>query len=126
MVNVNSFKGINDSEIINKAIENRDADGIVLIPKRVSDVEPERNFWLLDSAILLPENTTVILQNCKIKLSDKCRDNFFRSANSGMGIEFPERIKNIHIKGEGSCLLEGADHPRAVGDRSKILANPCR
>ena len=125
MVNVNSFKGINDSEIINKAIENRDADGIVLIPKRVSDVEPERNFWLLDSAILLPENTTVILQNCKIKLSDKCRDNFFRSANSGMGIEFPERIKNIHIKGEGSGLLEGADHPRAVGDSSKLLHAPC-
>ena len=125
MVNVNSFKGSNDSEIINKAIENKEADGIVIIPPRESDVEPERKFWLLDSAILLTENTTVILQNCKIKLSDNCRDNFFRSANCGIGIELPERIKNIHIKGEGYCLLEGADHPRAVGDSSKLLHNPC-
>ena len=71
MVNVNDFKGLNDSEIINKAIENRNPDGIVLIPPRKSDIEPERDFWLIDNAILLPENTTVILQNCKIKLSDK-------------------------------------------------------
>ncbi len=32
---------------------------------------------------------------------------------------------NIHIRGEGVCTLMGADHPRATGDGSKILANPC-
>ena len=87
MINVNDFNGINDSEIINKAIENRGPDGIVIIPPRSWKFEPERDYWLLDSAILLPANTTVVLQNCAIKLSDACRDNFFRSANSGLGIE---------------------------------------
>lgn len=125
MINVNHFDGINDSDVINEAIANRDADGIVIIPPRSSFFESERDYWLLDSAILLPENTTVVLQNCTIKLSDKCRDNFFRSANCGMGIEYPEKLENIHIRGEGLCTLLGADHPRAVGDASKILANPC-
>ena len=105
MVNVNAFHGGTDNEILETAIAGRDADGIVYIPARVSDVEPERIWWLLDRAVLIPENTTIILQNCKIKLSDRCRDNFFRSANCGIGIENPERIHNIHLKGEGLCIL---------------------
>lgn len=125
MVNANDFLCGNDSDTLEKAIACRNSDGIVIIPPRNSPSEPERGYWLLDRAILLPENTTVILQNCTVKLSDRCRDNFFRSANCGMGIEFPERIKNIHIRGEGTCTLLGADHPRATGDGSKILANPC-
>lgn len=125
MVNVNHFNGATDSLKIQNAIDNRGSDGIVLIPPRESEIEPERKFWLLDNAILLPENTVIVLQNCKLKLSDRCRDNFFRSANCGLGIEFPERIKNIHIRGEGLCVLEGADHPRAVGDSSKLLHAPC-
>ena len=125
MVIVNDFDGLNDSTIIEKAIKNKNSDGIVIIPPRVSENEPERSTWILDRAILIPENTTIILVNCKIKLSDECRDNFFRTANCGMGIEFPKKIQNVHIKGIGNCVLEGADHPRASGDSSKILANPC-
>ena len=116
---------MNDSKFINEAIQNRGSDGVVIIPPRSSVFETERDCWLLDSAILLPSNTTIVLQNCKIKLSDKCRDNFFRTANSGLGIEDPEKLENIHIRGEGNCILLGADHPRAVGDESKILSNPC-
>ncbi|MDY4975559.1 MAG: hypothetical protein SO147_01490 [Clostridia bacterium] len=125
MINVNDFKGLNDNEIIENAIRNKGNDGIIVIPSRVSDIEPDRNWWLLDRAILIPKNTTVVLVNCKIKLSDKCRDNFFRTANCGMGIAFPEQIHNVHIKGVGNCVLEGADHPRATGDGAKIIANPC-
>ena len=123
MVYANDFVGKNDSEILNNAIKNRGSDGVVIIPPRT--VDSERSYWLLDEAIVLPENTTVVLQNVKIKLSDNCRDNFFRSANCGLGIERPARIRNIHIHGEGVCLLEGADHPRASGDSSKLLHAPC-
>ena len=125
MVNANNYIGICDSDILEAAIADKSADGIVLIPPRACENEPERDYWLIDRAILIPENTTVILQNATVKLSDKCRDNFFRSANCGLGIEFPEKIKNIHIKGEGLCTLIGADHPRASGDGSKTLAMPC-
>lgn len=125
MINVNDFNGHNDNEIIENAINNKDSDGIILIPPRASENDPERSMWILDRAILVPENTTIVLENCKIKLSDKCRDNFFRTANCGMGIENPEKIHNVHIKGIGYCVLEGADHPRASGDGTKILAKPC-
>lgn len=125
MVNANSFCGSTDSEILEKAIQNRQEDGIVLIPPREASLDPQRKYWLLDRAILLPENTTVILQNCKLKLSDRCRDNFFRSANCGFGFPDPAPIQNIHIRGEGLCTLEGADRPRATGDGSKRIHNPC-
>ena len=125
MVNVNDFHGLCDNDVIEKAIANKGVDGIVVISPRMSDVEPERSYWLLDRAILLPENTTLILRNCMLKLSDRCRDNFIRSANCGLGIEDPRRIQNIHIRGDGLCVLQGADHPRSTGDGGKILANPC-
>ncbi|MBE6891615.1 MAG: hypothetical protein E7481_06270 [Ruminococcaceae bacterium] len=125
MIDINNFKGFTDSDVIDNAFANIDSDRTVVISPRISDTEPERDWWLIDRAILIPENTTVILRNCKIKLSDKCRDNFFRTANCGWGIEDIEVIHNIHIKGEGICLLEGADNPRATGDSEKILANQC-
>ena len=101
MINVNDYRCRTDSETIEFAIQNRTSDGIVVIPPRVSDIEPERSYWRIDRAILLPENTTVVLQNCKIKLSDKCRDNFFRTANCGFGFPDPAPIRNVHIRGEG-------------------------
>lgn len=125
MVNVNDYLKVTDSESFENAIAHKDSDGIILIPPRVSEIDKERDYWLIDRAILLPENTTVIMQNSTIKLSDRCRDNFFRTSNCGMGIEFPERIRNVHIKGIGVSTLVGADHPRATGDGTKILANPC-
>lgn len=125
MVDVKNFLGKDDSERIQNAINGRTADGIVVISGRNDEECANGADWLLDRAILLPENTTIIIRNCKIKLSDRCRDNFFRSANCGFGIDFPAETQNIHIKGEGNAVLEGADHPRATGDASKILACPC-
>lgn len=125
MVNANHFCGASDSDVLEQAICSRTADGIVIIPPRASETEPERTVWLLDRAILLPEHTTVILQNCTLQLSDRCRDNFFRTANCGLGIADPAKITDVHIRGEGVCTLLGAEHPRATGDGTKILACPC-
>ena len=125
MVYANDFLRETDSDTLEAAIANRGEDGVVVIAPRKAQTESDRTHWLLDRAILLPSNVTVVLQNCKLKLSDRCRDNFFRSANCGLGIEENEPLCNIHIKGEGNAVLEGADHPRATGDGSKPLRNPC-
>ena len=125
MINVNDYRAATDSETLERAIAARTDDGLVIIPPRRSDVEPERTTWIIDRAILIPENTTIVLRNCTIKLSDRCRDNFFRSANCGLGIADPAPIRNIHIRGEGECRLIGADHPRACGDSTKTLVCPC-
>lgn len=118
------MKTLCDSDILEDLMKNP-KNGVVTVPKRSSETEPERDWWLIDRALTIPENTTVVLQNCRIKLSDNCRDNFFRSANCGVGISKVNVIRSVHIKGEGNAVLEGADHPRSTGDSSKILACPC-
>ena len=125
MIDVNDFAGRSDSEVIENALSHRDGDGVVVIPPRQSERDKDRREWVLDRAILLPGDTTLVLRGCVLKLSDQCRDNFIRSANCGLGIEDPRPLQNIHIRGEGGARLVGADHPRATGDGSKILACPC-
>lgn len=121
--NPNEFEGT-DIERINKAVAAAAAgDGRVVIP-RVNRGGGPADQWLIDSAILLPANITVDLDGCRIKLSDRCRDNFFRSANCGLDIPTIHLLRNIHIRGHGGARLEGADHPRATGDGAKILGEP--
>ena len=117
----NNYTG-SDIERINAAIrDSRETGGIVRIFKRKPDKKSDRDFWLIDAAILLPEDTTLYITNCKIKLSDKARDNWIRSANCIVGNPEVKVLSNIHIIGEGSAVFEGADHPRATGDSGKTL-----
>lgn len=121
VVTPNEFDGT-DVERINRAIRTAAESGarVVIPPVNVRGQE-RRDVWLIDSAILLQSNTTLELDNCRIKLSDRCRDNMIRSANCGLGITDIQPMRNIHIRGIGRVVLEGADHPRATGDGAKTL-----
>lgn len=117
----NEFEG-SDTERINRAIEAAAAaGGQVVIPRLNVRGAEQREMWLLDSAILLRSNVTLVLENCRLKLSDRCRDNVLRSANCGRAITDIQPLRNIHIRGVGHAILEGADHPRATGDGAKTL-----
>jgi polygalacturonase len=118
----NQFEG-NDIQRIRSAIEAAKArTRKVIIPSRNAN---GTNLWLLDSAILIPGNMTVILDNCTIQLSDQCRDNMFRSENVGIGISDPVKSENISIIGMGEVILKGANNPRATGDGARTLTlNP--
>ncbi len=114
----NQFEG-NDTQRIQLAInEAAGTTGKVVIPAHNSNGS---GVWLLDSAVLLPSNITVILDNCTVQLSDSCRDNMFRSDNVGIGITHPEWSYNISIIGMGHVLLKGADNPRSTGDAYRTL-----
>lgn len=120
--NPNEYSG-SDSDRIQAAVSASAAKGgKVVVSARVPDAVAPRDYWLLDRAILLPENTTLVLDNCRLKLSDGCRDNLIRSANCGAGIRDIKTARNIHISGIGTAVLEGADRPRATGDAAKSLA----
>ena len=120
-VTPNAFEG-SDVERINAAIRSVAGTGRrVVIPRRNCAGDGERDLWLLDSAILVHSDTILELNNCHIKLSDRCRDNMIRSANCGMGITDIQPMRQIHIYGMGSVLLEGAERPRATGDSGKTL-----
>ncbi len=121
VITPNEFVGT-DIERINQAIEVAADAGCRAVIPRVNLVDGQRrDTWLLDSAILLHSDTTLELDNCHLKLSDRCRDNFMRSANCGLGITDIEPMQNIHIRGIGHVVLEGADRPRASGDSGKTL-----
>ncbi len=67
----NDFAG-SDVERINRAIEVAAASGRrVVIPRENIRGEARSEGWLLDSAILLRSNTTLELDNCRIKLADR-------------------------------------------------------
>ncbi|WP_426790618.1 glycosyl hydrolase family 28 protein [Sphingobacterium sp. WOUb80] len=123
-ISPNKYSTGSQSERIQKAInEAKNTTGKVVIPKY--DAVAKKSVWLIDQAILLPSDFELELNNCTIKLSDKCRDNFIRSANAGLKIKDITPSKNIRIIGKGNVLLEGADHPRATGDHNKTLSlNP--
>lgn len=120
----NNYKTGTQSERIQKAINDaKITTGKVVIPRY--DAITKTNVWLIDQAILLPADFELELNNCKIKLSDKCRDNFIRSANAGLGIKNIAPLKNIKVIGIGNVLLEGANNPRSTGDHNKTLSlNP--
>lgn len=121
-ISPNQFEG-SDTHRIQAAVDKAAKTiGKIIIPCHNSNGS---NVWLLDSAILLPSNITVILDNCTLQLSDKCRDNMFRSNNVGIGISNPVWNENINIIGVGDVYLKGANNPRATGDSGKTLSlNP--
>jgi polygalacturonase len=118
----NQFEGT-DIQRIQSAIDAaQGTTNKIFIPSRNAN---GTNLWLLDSAILLPDSMTVILDNCTIQLSDQCRDNMFRSDNVGIGIKNPKWNNNISIIGLGDVSLKGADNPRSSGDGARMLTlNP--
>lgn len=120
-VTPNEFEGT-DVQRINLAIKAGAEAGCRVVVPRVNLRGGQRyETWLLDSAILLRSNTTLDLDNCHIKLSDRSRDNFIRSANCGLSIAEIQPMQNIQIRGIGHVLFEGADHPRATGDAGKTI-----
>ena len=124
-VNANQFQGT-DSERIAQALEavKVKGGGKVVLSRRVG--EDGRDYWLLDEAILLDSSMTLVIEDCTVKLSDQCRDNFIRSANCGAGITEMRKCHDIHIVGVGKAVLQGADHPRASGDGVKPIGIPSR
>lgn len=114
----NDFKG-SDSERIRQAVKK--ATGTTNSVRIPAENANGTSVWMLDEAILLPRNMRIILDNCTMQMSDRSRDNMFRSDNVGEGITDPGWSENIRIVGVGSVILRGAAHPRSTGDGARTL-----
>ena len=130
----NNYSG-SDIERINAALKDAGScGGTVRIGKRrpaiqfdggngISTME-ERDIWVIDSAMQIPADVHLIIDNTTVKLSNICRDNMIRSANCGLNCKTVAPMKNIRITGIGNAVLEGADIPRSTGDGAKPLYKP--
>ena len=121
-VTPNAFEGTDTERIIQAIEAAKESVQVVRIPKENAN---GTSIWMIDSALLLPSNMTLILDNCTLQLSDTSRDNLFRSDNVGEGITDPVWNENIRIYGIGNAVLKGAVNPRATGDGARTLSlNP--
>jgi polygalacturonase len=118
-VSPNDFENGSQTSRIMAAIEYAGNNGRKVVIPAVDKVT-NTNIWKIDSAILLPSDFTLVLDNCTIKLSDMCRDNFIRTANLKVGQATLETFRSVHII--GNALLEGADNPRGTGDCFKQVS----
>lgn len=68
--------------------------------------------WIVDKAIRIPSNFTVILKNCHLKLADGSFTNIFVNEHHGTEIgRTPEGAdKNIAIVGRGLAILDGGKY----------------
>ncbi len=117
-----------DSERLRAAVAA--ADGTLTVPP----VNPRtgKPIYLIDEPILLPSDFTVILDNCKLKLTEHAECNIFRNENmyrDGYLDRLPAQ-KNIKILGLGNATLDGDGHndifewtPRREGDASIYCNN---
>ena len=99
----NQFPGKNGGERIQVAIDSLGREPKVI---EVGPRGPDANgYWLLTKAILLPSNTTLVLQGARLFLDHKVSDNMIRNYGAESGDS--QRDENIHILGIGGAELNG-------------------
>ncbi|MDR1717536.1 MAG: hypothetical protein LBS20_17005 [Prevotella sp.] len=111
VVKPEDFEGKNISEKISNALSFlKECDGGTILFKH-DDV------YLITEAIVLPSNTTMIVDGCKIKLADQIFDNIIRSGNLDIDEQNPNSYvkqllpaKNIKIIGKNGAVIEGAEN----------------
>jgi hypothetical protein len=76
----------------------------------------DRKDWHIDEAILLPSNTTVIIDGCTIKQNNGVFDNVFRGNNLAINPDDPygyplsiSDLSNIKILGKNGAKITGCD-----------------
>lgn len=93
--------GTTDSDLIDLAITE------ALTGSRIVQIPPESpisgDMWLLDRAIEVPTNFTLILNNCYLKLKPGVNDNIIRTAN----VSDLSLAQNINVIGLGSATVDG-------------------
>ena len=88
--------------------------------------------YVISRAILIPANTTVIVDGCKIKQADLTFDNVFRGDNLMLAKDDPyglpleiKPIENISIIGKNGAEIHGPEkHPKLLNYATKREESP--
>ncbi len=114
----NDFKRGSDSDRIEQAIAAALKTGVNAIEIPRVNRERETAEWLIDRAILLPSDFTLILNDCLVRLSPGTQDNIITNAGARTNPLSPN--KNIKIIGKGNAVLSGGleAHFDPPGDKS--------
>lgn len=114
----NDFYEGSDSDRIEAAIADavRTGERSIEIPRL--NKKRRQPLWLIERAILLPSDFSLILRDCLVRLAPGVKDNLIR--NAGTVKEPLESNENIRILGIGNAVLSGGltAHFDPPGDKS--------
>jgi hypothetical protein len=118
VISPNSFTEGSASDRIEASIRKAINLGINSIEIPRFDRITGKTVWLIDRAIVLPSDFTLILRDCFIRLSPGTRDNII--TNSGARTQPLTENQNINILGTGNVILSSGleTHFDLPGDKS--------
>ena len=117
-VTPNAFSEGSDSDRIEAAMAEAAKTGERSIEIPRMNAKSGQPLWLIERAILLPSDFTLILRDCRVRLAPGTKDNLIRNAGT---VKAPlEGNANIRILGVGNAVLSGglAAHFDPPGDKS--------
>lgn len=101
-----------DSEAIRMAVNAAMERGLHRV--RIPSFNPRtgNEIYEIESAILLPSDFEILLDNCTLRQADGIFDNVFRTENTYKEETATQatRQRNIHIRGEGHAVIDGGNH----------------
>jgi len=117
-VTPNAFTEGSDSDRIEAAVAQAVQTGERSIEIPRVNAKSGQPLWLIERAILLPSDFTLVLRDCLVRLAPGTQDNLIR--NAGATLEPQETNANIRILGVGNAVLSGGlkAHFDPPGDRS--------
>ena len=117
-VSPNAFETGSDSDRIEAAVARAVESGerSVEIPRL--NARRGQPLWLIERAILVPSDFTLVLRDCRIQLAPGTQDNIIRNAGTTQKPMAGDR--NIRILGFGNAVLSGGTeaHFNPPGDKS--------
>lgn len=105
IITPNQYKKGSDSERIEEAIAEALKLGVNSIQIPRYDNIKQKTTWLIDRAILIPSDFTLILNDCLVRLAPGTQDNII--TNSGARTTPLSENRNIRIIGLGNAVLSG-------------------
>ncbi len=116
----NNYAG-SDAERIEQAIKETKAKGfnkIIIPPYNAAN---GKNLWVIDRAIKLPSDITVVLDNCYMVQADGIEDNMFINENlrEPIGRTKDGTQRNITIMGIGNPVLDGGNY-NGLSERTSL------
>ena len=104
----NDYKHLaSDSEMIQAAVDEAAKYGATVVIPRVNE-RTQKCLWEIDKAICLHTGSSVVLENCYMRMMDDAYTNFFiNDAQLGKWWKKETRNYDITIRGEGNTLLDG-------------------
>ncbi len=110
-----------DAQSIQNAVDAAAAQGIdqIVIPRR--NARTGEDLWQFEKAVLLPDNMTIWLDNCHLRLADGVFCNMFRNRNAytELGKTLEGEQRNIRIIGLGNAVLDGGK-PNGLSEKTSL------